>query len=152
MTDATTPSPITLREITLDNLYNVLGLKVSDAQRQFVADNARSLAEAAYHPQAWPRAIYAGETPVGFAMLAVDENASDVYLWRYMIDAQHQGRGYGRAALADLIAYVRTLPFAKTFTLSYVPGDGCPEPFYRKLGFTPTGEIHDGELVMRMTL
>jgi diamine N-acetyltransferase len=33
-----------------------------------------------------------------------------------------------------------------------VPADGGPEPFYTGLGFVPTGEIHDGEVVARLSL
>jgi hypothetical protein len=36
--------------------------------------------------------------------------------------------------------------------LSYVPEPGCPEPFYRRLGFSATGRIDDGEIVMAMPL
>ena len=36
--------------------------------------------------------------------------------------------------------------------VSWVPADGGPEPFYRRLGFEPTGEIHDGEVVAVLTL
>ena len=31
---------------------------------------------------------------------------------------------------------------------SYVPQPGGPEPFYLGLGFTPTGEVEDGEVVL----
>jgi len=34
---------------------------------------------------------------------------------------------------------------------SYEPGDGEPWPFYQKFGFEPTGEIDDGEIVLRLT-
>ena len=35
---------------------------------------------------------------------------------------------------------------------SYVPGPGCPEPFYRSLGFAPNGEVDDGEVVLVLPL
>jgi diamine N-acetyltransferase len=34
--------------------------------------------------------------------------------------------------------------------LSYVPGEGSPEGFYRGLGFEPTGEVLEGEVVMSL--
>jgi len=46
----------------------------------------------------------------------------------------------------------RLRPNATEITLSYVPIAGNPEPFYRQMGFAPTGEIDDGEVVMRRSL
>lgn len=146
------PAAVTLRDVTPQNLHAVLELRVSAAQEQFVASNAVSLAEAHFEPQAWYRAIYADETPVGFVMLYVDEQKPTYYLWRYMIDARYQGQGYGRQAMEQVIAHVRTLPNAAEMFLSYVPAEGSPQPFYQKLGFVDTGEVHDGENVMRLAL
>ena len=70
----------------------------------FVASNAWSLAQAyAERDIAWPRAIVADGTVVGFIMLQFDPDDDDgrpFQLWRLMIDADHQGKGYGRAALS----------------------------------------------------
>ena len=36
---------------------------------------------------------------------------------------------------------------------SYVPGEGEPAGFYRRLGFEPTGDLDpSGEVIMRLTL
>lgn len=48
--------------------------------------------------------------------------------------------------------HVRTLPRATALLTSWVPEDGGPEPFYRVLGFEPTGEVDDGEVVGRLEL
>ncbi len=85
-------------------------------------------------------------------MLSIDKKTPEFYLWRYMIDARHQGRGYGAKALDLIINHIRTFPQAKEFLLSYVPNEGSPEPFYRRAGFVPTGVIDEGEIVMRLTL
>lgn len=141
-------STVSLRPVTKDNLYAVLKLEVAEAQKGFVAPNVFSMAEAALEPKAWPRAIYADETLVGFLMM----HLPTCYLWRFMIGAEHQGKGYGYQALNLLIEHVRLRPQAQELTLSYVPGEGCPQPFYQKLGFVDTGEVHDGENVMKLTL
>jgi diamine N-acetyltransferase len=36
--------------------------------------------------------------------------------------------------------------------LSYVPGEGSPEGFYRRLGFEPTGEENEGEIMASLRL
>ena len=143
-------STVTLREVTKENLYDVLDLKVTEYQDRFVANNAKSLAEAHFHDEAWFRAIYADETPVGFAMLSVDAVKPYYYLWRFMVDVRYQKQGYGRQALLQIIEHVKTLPDATSLELSYHKDDGGPEPFYARLGFVNTGEIVDDEYVMRL--
>jgi diamine N-acetyltransferase len=143
---------IELREVTAESVREVCALQVTPDQRRFVAPNAVSLAEASYTPLAWPRAIIADDVPVGFAMLSLDESGHEYYLWRLMIADGFQGRGYGRAAMALLADHVRSLPGATQLVTSWVPGPGSPEGFYLGLGFEPTGEVDDGEIVGRLVL
>lgn len=143
---------VSLREITQETVNSILNLRVTKEQEQFVASNAVSIAQAHFSEDAWFRAIYADETPVGFLMLSDQPDKGAYYLWRFMIDAQHQGKGYGRCALELLIDHVKTRPNAKELFLSHVPGPGSPENFYLKLGFEHTGEQTGEELVMKLTL
>ena len=39
---------------------------------------------------------------------------------------------------------------AEELVVSYVPGEGSPEGFYRGLGFEPTDEVLEGEVVMSL--
>ncbi|MEH6587072.1 MAG: GNAT family N-acetyltransferase [Halioglobus sp.] len=55
-------------------------------------------------------AIYADDQAIGFVMLELDPGKAQYYLWRYMIDKQHQGHGYGRQALELVIEFVRRQP------------------------------------------
>ena len=152
------PSLVTLREITADTVRSVVRLTVAEDQKGFVAPNAVSLAQALFAPEAWYRAIYFQEELVGFVMLEDESLRSPppespkVAVWRFMIDATFQGRGYGRAALLKVIQHVRAKGIFATLELSYVPGPGCPEPFYAALGFRPTGRIDEGEVVLELRL
>jgi diamine N-acetyltransferase len=139
---------ISLREITKDNIRAVLNLHVDASQRSFVADNARSLAQAGLEPKAWTRAIYADDTPVGFVMNFEDQEKPTYYLWRYMVDYRYQGMGFGKRALELIIDRVKTLPNAAAYYLSYVPAPHGPRDFYTKLGFVETGEVHGDEIEM----
>jgi diamine N-acetyltransferase len=151
LSDAT--PEVTFREVTKETLREILLLKVAPGQEHFVAPNEISIAEAHFSPEvAWFRAVYSGETPVGFVMLEDDESKPRYYLWRFMIDARYQGTGIGRRALELLFEHVRARPGAKTLWTSIVPGEGSPGPFYEKLGFVYTGEEDEGELVMRREL
>ena len=157
-TTPATPDAVTLREITADTVRSILRLSVSDTQKHFVADNAVSLAQALFAPSAWYRAIYLGDEPAGFVMLDDESLLSPppaqrkVGIWRLMVDARFQGRGVGRAAVGLVVAHVQAKGLFTVLTLSYVPGPGCPEPFYRSLGFQPNGEMDDDEVVMALPL
>ena len=145
-------SHVTLREVTADTVRAITKLEVTAEQNQFVAPNAVSIAQAYFEPKAWFRAVYADDEPVGFVMLFDDPDKPEYYLWRFMIAADEQRKGYGRRALELVIEYVRSRPNATELLTSFVPAPGGPEPFYRSFGFVDTGEIEDGEVVVRLTL
>ncbi len=147
-----TGARISLREVTAETVRTVCDLSVAPDQRRLVASNAESIAEAYFTEEAWFRAVYADETPVGFLMLHDDLEKPSYYLWRFMIAEEHQGKGYGRRAMELLIEHVKTRPMAEELLLSYVPGEASPEGFYRRLGFEPTGEENEGEIMARLRL
>ena len=150
---------VSLREITAETVRDVCKLEVAPEQQGLVAPNAVSIAQAYFEPAAWFRAVYAGGTPVGFAMLydptrtGEPEGGSDTcFLWRFMIDHRHQRKGYGAAALTLLIAQARTLPGVTRLKTSYVPKPGNASTLYERAGFRATGEIDDGETVLELPL
>jgi diamine N-acetyltransferase len=152
LTKPTAQSAVSLREVSAETVRAVCNLKVGPNQDGLVAPNAVSIAQAYFEPKAWFRAIYADETPVGFVMLYDDVEAGDYFLWRYMIDARYQKLDFGRRALEQVIAYVRSRPGAKMLKTSCVPKEGGPEPFYARLGFVRTGEMLDDEVELRLDL
>lgn len=143
---------VSLREVTRETVRAICDLQVAEDQRHFVAPNAISIAEAYFEPRAWFRAVYAREEPVGFVMLYADPEQARYFLWRFMIDARHQRRGYGRRALELLVEHVRARPGASELLVSCVPGERSPEPFYAGLGFARTGLVEHGEIVLRLPI
>jgi diamine N-acetyltransferase len=164
MNPESTTVSVTLKEITADSVRAVCLLKPHPEQERFVAPNAVSIAQAHFHKEAWFRAIHADDELAGFLMLEdwtrfpaeqaqhLWRGAPYVSLWRFMVDARHQRRGIGRAALELIINKVRAEGIATWLLLSYVPGKGSPEPLYRSLGFTPTGDMEGQEVVMSLQL
>ncbi|MFO7571257.1 MAG: GNAT family N-acetyltransferase [Gaiellaceae bacterium] len=112
---------MSLREITSETVRAICKLDVSPDRRGFVAPNAISIAQAHFEPKAWFRAVYAGDEPVGFVMLYEDTAKPEYYLWRCMIGAEHQGKGYGRRGLDLVVEHVRELPGARELVSSFVP-------------------------------
>jgi len=149
---------VKLREVTQDTVRVICDLKVSKEQEQFVASNSISIAEAHFSNEAWFRAVYADETPVGFVMLAEvprEERArlGTHFLWRFMIDERYQGRGYGRKALESVIQHLKEESNANALHTSCREGKGSPKRFYKKMGFKETGEkLDNGERIMKLKL
>ncbi len=145
---------VTLREIDDTTVTGICLLSelMQYPQNSFVAPNAYSLAQALFHDTAWYRAVYAGKAPVGFVMLDDNAEKPEYYLWRFMIAPPFQRLGFGAKAIALLIDYVRTRPGANELLVSYIDHEEGPAAFYRGLGFVETGEIDEGEVVMRLDL
>ena len=149
---------IKLEPINDDNREAVLALSVREDQ-PFVAPNDVSLREAdeanAEQPgTARPFAIYADDRLVGFCMFAFDPEGKDpddrYWLWRFMIDKNEQDKGYGQAALREIIQYFRDNGADRLF-LSTEPENERGLHIYHKAGFRETGIIDDDEAVlMRM--
>jgi diamine N-acetyltransferase len=155
--DAGEPGPeaeVSLREITEDTVREVCNLSntLTPPRKYMVAPNAVSIAQAYFDEHAWFRAIYAGDTPVGFLMLYDDPQEPEYFLWRFMIAGPHHGKGFGRRAIVLLADYVRTRPGATVLETSCGQGPGSPEEFYRKLGFVRNGKMLENEVGLSLTL
>ena len=121
-----------------------------------MAPVAQSLAEAYAQPEiAWPRLVYDGDRLVGFIMGAFDPASPIRFfrygIWRLNIAAGEQGKGYGRFAVQAVLDEARRRG-ADRATVLWVPGPDGPDGFYRRIGFVPTGEEFDGEIVGEIAL
>lgn len=139
---------VTLRGVTEENMWDICSLKTTKEQENYVAPNPYSLAQARFSDNAWYRAIYADETPVGFMMVHEQPNRGQYYLWRFLMDYRYQGKGYGKEAMHQLIERIKQNPKATSLSLSCVPGEGGPEKMYLNMGFAATGEMDGDEQVM----
>jgi N-acetyltransferase len=159
----TSDAAITLRTIDAEMMLPVLRLNAGARGERFVANNGVSVAQASVSANAVARAVYAGESLVGFVMLydptldptlaAKDKNSADaLYIWRFMIDFASQRSGLGKQAMRAVFDYALARPAFKRIRLSYVPIEGNPSPFYASLGFTETGELDDDERIMEQSI
>ena len=149
---------IKLEPINDNNRDAVLALSVREDQ-PFVAPNDVSLRQAEetneeYPGVARPFGVYADGRLVGFTMFAFAPQAEDAddryWLWRFMIDRNEQGKGYGQAALQEIIKYFKENGADRLF-LSTEPENELGLHVYHKAGFRETGIIDGDEAVlMRM--
>lgn len=141
---------ITLRPVTRANLRALGRLAVAPGQEGLVEPNPVSVAQAPVEPTWRPWGIFAGATAVGFAMAGQDPDTRRWWTIRFMIGAQHQGKGHGAAGLSVLIRSLTERHGCREIFLSYVPGNAVAERLYTRAGFVPAGEIEEGEVVARL--
>ncbi len=153
---------IRFQEITNKNIWNVCALEPFEEQKNFVAENMQSLAEA-YATRnegnnALPLAVYNDHELIGFVMIGkgtvgneeestlIKENYS---LWRLMIDKRYQRQGLGKQTIDAVMDLIRTFPFgeAEKVWLSYEPENTRARDIYRKYGFVENGEMCGNEIV-----
>jgi diamine N-acetyltransferase len=143
---------IHFKRITAKTVWSICQLSetLSLQQRKMVADNAVSIAQAHFSEQAWMRAIYVDETPIGFILVHFGSDYDDgidcpgAFLWRLMIAGPHQGKGYGKEVLDFLILQLKAQGYQELYT-SCELGEGSPLGFYEKYGFQTTGEFYGEE-------
>lgn len=147
-----TGAEVSLRRITALTVNAICELSetLTEAQRNKVADNGNSIAEAHFSENSWFRAIYADDTPVGFVMLHIGSDFDIIdcpgaFLWRMMIAGPFQGKGFGKAAIALVVRELKARGFGELYT-SYGEGEASPEGFYASIGFKRTGEVYDDEV------
>lgn len=144
---------ISLRKVDKDNYRKVIDMKLTNGGQEFVAPNVLSLAQAwVFYDIARPFAIYRDEEVIGFMMLEWDEKEREAGIWRFMIAEEHQGKGYGTAAMKAAIEIIKSENKFDCVALSYVPGNDGGKHVYEKLGFKATGDIDDGEIIMKLDL
>jgi diamine N-acetyltransferase len=143
---------IVLRAITKDNWEDAARLSVRNDQIDFVMPNAWAIAEAKFYDALKPTAIYDGGTMVGFLAYGRNPHDDKCWLFRFMIDANHQRKGYGRAALLRLFDLLRKTTDCTELNVGYDPNNTVAERLYLSVGFEKTGVAPWGELTARVDL
>ena len=138
---------ITLQAVNVENFDEIISLSVSDEQREFVACNAESIAQAYVQEECIPLAIYDGPHPVGFVMYCVDRDDGAWWLYRLMVDRAHQGRGCGRAALEQVLTRMKADPARHHIYLGVEPENPAVS-LYRSLGFRFDGRVYGRAHIM----
>jgi diamine N-acetyltransferase len=142
---------VTLRQITAYNWKKVINLQLDRHQRGFVSPNWYSIIEASFEGD-HIRAIYAGNTPVGFVMYSWDEFLAEAWITRLMVDVRYQRRGYGRAAMQAVIKILSQHPDCDAIYISFVPENIVARHLYESLGFRHTGRVENGEIIYQLPL
>jgi diamine N-acetyltransferase len=149
------------RAVLRAHVLPLIGLTVRPDQHDLVSNNAKTLAEAAYETGSSVWGLWVGDAPVGliamihpaecpftdYALADPRDGTPAAYLWRLMVAADQQGKGYGAAALQMAFETARTWGYDRIFAhVSHAPHSNLP--FYQHYGFESTGVVEDDELVI----
>ncbi|MCU5706669.1 MULTISPECIES: GNAT family N-acetyltransferase [Bacillus] len=133
-----------IREVTEKNWRSVAALNVAKDQQQFIESNSFSLAESLFEGNGTSVGLYDGETLVGYAMYGwYFEKRKSVWLDRFMIDEQYQGKGYAKRFLRILIQFLQDKYECKIIYLSLHPDNKLAMGLYESFGFRLNGDIDD---------
>lgn len=141
--------------ITRRNRREALRLKVAEGQEGFIESVSQCLKEARGSLVWRPVAIRDRRRMVGFAMYGYFwwEYFPFGRLWldRLMIDAECQGKGYGKAALSGLLQRLSHRYPGKDIYLSVIRGNDVAVRLYQEFGFRFNGEkdIHGEDVMVR---
>ena len=142
---------VTLTELTKDNWEAVARTKVRPDQENYVASNLHTIAESQFYPWIRRRVIRSDGFTAGFFAYGRDPETGEHWLHRFMVGAEHQGKGIGREALRQLVEEWQADPECAVVHVSYEPDNTVAERLYVSFGFVP-GEIAEwGERVARLT-
>lgn len=144
---------VVLDEITDENWRAVADVAPADDQRRFVAALGARYLLLSLRAGVWNSlAVRADATVVGHVMWAYDDEGGAHWIGGMIVDAAEQGRGVGRAAVRALIGRLAALPGCREIRLSYHPDNAPAGRLYAGLGFVPTGEFEDDEVVAALAL
>lgn len=129
-------------------------LSVREDQKHFVSAPMRLLARAYAYRDRNSVALHIALDGEPIGMLMYHDWAEDecYVVSQFFIDQHWQGQGYGYAAMQLLLEEFRRDGRYHKVDLCYCEGNELAMKLYGKCGFVHTGEVDDGEVIMRLEL
>jgi diamine N-acetyltransferase len=145
-----TDQKVVLEPIDRNNFRKLFNMQLRNEQVTFVTPPRWTLARCYVRLfgdnfEHLPHLIRAGDEVVGYATTACDPNSTDNY-WidDIMIDAKHQGKGYGRAAMVEVLKMiVARYQKCEAVQLTCFRTNLNAAALYVSLGFRPTGTVDE---------
>lgn len=145
-----------IKSIDKNNYKEIKKLKVSNEQENFIETVEECLEEAKQYKVWRTVGLYDSKKAIGFAMygLFLDEGENGrVWLDRFLISYENQGKGYGKAGVKLLIKRLYKEYGYNKIYLSVYESNKNAINLYKSLGFKFNGEIDiNGENVMVIKL
>ncbi len=146
-----------LVDITKDNWFQTVLLTTNANGKatvieEFVASNALSIVQSIFEEGWITKGIEVDDKVIGFAMYGHDEETSNYWICRLMIDHTCQGKGYGKEAIGLVLEEMKKVEECDAIYLSTEPENEKAIQLYESFGFVKTGNINEGEAEMLLQL
>lgn len=139
---------IDIRKVDENNKADILKLKVASDQLGFIETVEECLKDAKECHYYVPAGLYIDDVLIGFAMYGSFPHSKEgkrVWLDRFLIDENYQGRGYGTIMLEYLIDYLKYHYQAKRLYLSLYDDNEHAYQMCLKQGFKTNGEFDENQ-------
>lgn len=139
---------IRLEEVHKDNYEDCIYLELESDQMGNLTPNSISIAQSKFETHFRIRAIYKDDEVIGFLTYCQEDEPEDpelYWLFRFMFDKAHQGKGHASKALQLLMDEVSELGGKRLQTM-HKPANVNAESAYMKFGFTKIGVLDDGDI------
>jgi diamine N-acetyltransferase len=145
-----------LEELSASTIVAVNNMSLKPGQAEFLSPVSYGAAATVVNPQtSWQRVALAGDEVVGFISANFDDTFPDAHfrsvLWRINVNADEQGRGIGRFLVDGMLTEARARRVDHV-NVVYEAGEGGPQVFFTRVGFTPVGETEYGEVIAEIRL
>lgn len=148
---------IKIKAVDGQNILDVCGLKTDQDDGRMATGgrsccNAVSIAEANYHPELYPNAIYSNNVLIGFFMYQRTENQADTaIIRRFMIDSRFQRKGLEEKALEHILRGLK-IQGVKKVILTIDDADESAQDLCLAVGSHFIGEIDKGGRYCKLEL
>ena len=154
---------LSIQPVTKSNWQALTKLKVRKDQTHFVAQNVYSILESHYgydepdgsgHWDMYPFGIYDSDTPVGFFMYGSNYSNQEfeAFIVRLMVYENHQGKGYGKFGMQQMLEIFRQDERIHNVGISYEPDNEVARKLYAGLGFVEPGKMLGDETLAVLQL
>ena len=140
---------VKLVPLTRNNWERAVELQPADDQRDFMPSVLHAIAQSRFETYDL-YGIYVEGVMVGFAMVCYFSLIP--WITRFLIDRHHQGKGYGREALAALLQRLLSKPGVSEVRTTVALRNAGAEYLFTTLGFERTGELEGREVVLRLAV
>jgi diamine N-acetyltransferase len=145
-----TDQKVVLEPIDRGNFRRLFNMQLRNEQITFVTPPRWTLARCYVklfgdNFEHLPHLIRADDEIVGYATTACDPNsAEDYWIDDIMIAAKYQGKGYGRAAMVEVLKMiVARYPNCRAVQLTCFRANTNAAALYTSMGFEPTGGVDE---------
>jgi len=141
---------IQFKEVTIENFWDCVSLEVHQNQSEFVTTNAVSIAQSKVQPECIPLIVYNDDLMIGFVMYCIDEDDSEYWIYRMMIDKKYQSKGYGNKTLDMLIQLIKKDTTRNKIYLGVHKESLAAVKLYQNFGFEFDGQVFGSEHIMML--